>query len=307
MIEDAVNKKNTNDECWRYLYYLTNFEESKKDMLKQVNENFIKVMHKSIKNNLLKLNKNENLKKETINLLIQSNSTLKNVHYLIKQKSIVDANTLLRSSFENLIMAMMINRDENVYNEFIDLNITDQTRCNTKPQTLRNNFRKVLKDLNCDIFNEISNTELKCMLDEFYDKLCLFTHSTLIVNAIVELKKSESLSIYIFAIKQNAYFLELLIYLCLKYLNNSNEEMIDASYIVLGYVLLLSDINKQELNKENLDRLNSLLYSEINNKYFEKNKSEIDMLNKEIQELKKDIESNPWVIIDFLSKTMKKS
>lgn len=29
------------------------------------------------------------------------------------------------------------------------------------------------------------------------------------------------------------------------------------------------------------------------------------MLNKEIQELKKDIESNPWVIIDFLSKTMK--
>lgn len=143
------------------------------------------------------------------------------------------------------------------------------------------------------------------MLDEFYDKLCLFTHSTLIVNAMVELEKDESLSIYIFAIKQNAYFLELLIYLCLKYLNNSNEEMIDASYIVLGYVLLLSDVNKQELNKENLDRLNSLLYSDINNKYFEKNKSDIDMLNKEIQELKKDIENNPWVIIDFLSKTMK--
>ena len=202
-------------------------------------------------------------------------------------------------------MAMMINRDENVYNEFINLNINDQTRCNTKPQTLRNNFRKVLKDLNCDIFNEISNTKLKSMLDEFYDKLCLFTHSTLIVNAMIELKKDESLSIYIFAIKQNAYFLELLIYLCLKYLNKSNEEMIDASYIVLGYVLLLSDVNKQELNKENLDRLNSLLYSDINNKYFEKNKSDIDMLNQEIQELKKDIENNPWVIIDFLSKTMK--
>ena len=81
--------------------------------------------------------------------------------------------------------------------------------------------------------------------------------------------------------------------------------MIDASYIVLGYILLLSDVSKQELNQENLDRLNSLLYSDINNKYFEKNKSEIEMLNKEIQELKKDIESNPWVIIDFLSKTMK--
>ena len=97
----------------------------------------------------------------------------------------------------------------------------------------------------------------------------------------------------------------MLIYLCLKYLNNSDEELIDANYIGLGYVLLLSDVNKQELKKENLDRLNSLLYSDINNKYFEKNKSEIGMLNKEIQELKKNIESNPWVIIDFLSKTMK--
>lgn len=305
MNEDAVNKNITNDECLKYLYYLTNFEESKNDMLKQVNKNFIKIMRKSIKNNLLRLNKNVNLKKETVNLLIQSNSTLKNVHYLVKQKSIVDANNLLRSSFENLIMAMMINRDENVYNEFINLNINDQTRCNAKPQTLRNNFRKVLKDLNCDIFNEISNTKLKSMLDEFYDKLCFFTHSTLIVNAMVELEKDESLSIYIFAIKQNAYFLELLIYLCLKYLNKSNEKMIDTSYIVLGYVLLLSDVNKQELNKENLDRLNLLLYSDINNKYFEKNKSDIDMLNQVIQELKKDIENNPWVIIDFLSKTMK--
>ena len=155
-VDRMINNNITNDECWKYLYYLTNFEESKKDMLKQVNENFVKVMRKSIKNDLLELNKNANLKKETINLLIQSNSTLKNVHYLVKQKSIVDANTLLRSSFENLIMAMMINCDENVYNEFIDLSINDQTRCTTKPQTLRNNFRKVLKDLNCDLFNEIS-------------------------------------------------------------------------------------------------------------------------------------------------------
>ena len=304
MIEDIINKNIRNDEGWKYLYFLTNFDESKKYMFEQVNEKFIKIMRKSIKNNLMKLNKIVTLKKETTNLLTQSNNTLKNVHYLVRKKSLVDANTLLRSSFENLIMAMMINRDENVYNEFINLSINNQTRHNTKPQTLRNNFRKVLKDLDCDIFNEISNTELKDLLDEFYDKLCLFTHSTLIVNAMVELEKDESLSVYIFAIKQNAYFLELLIYLCLKYLNNSNEE-IDVSYIALGYILLLSDVKKEELNKENLDRLNSLLYSDVNNEYFEKNKAEINNLNKEIQELKKDIENNPWLIVDFLSKIMK--
>lgn len=70
VIEDAVNKNITNDKCLKYLYYLANFEESKNDMLKQVNKNFIKVMCKSIKKNLLRLNKNANLKKETINLLI---------------------------------------------------------------------------------------------------------------------------------------------------------------------------------------------------------------------------------------------
>lgn len=32
---------------------------------------------------------------------------------------------------------------------------------------------------------------------------------------------------------------------------------------------------------------------------------EINNLNKEIQELKKDIENNPWLIVNFLSKIMK--
>ena len=56
------------------------------------------------------------------------------------------------------------------------------------------------------------------MLDEFYDKMCLFTHSTIFVNAMVELEKDNDLDLYAISIKMNTYFVEVLLYLCLKYL-----------------------------------------------------------------------------------------
>lgn len=127
------------------------------------------------KKNLKELFNKSEIKKETVNLLEQSSLSLKNVHKLIRNKSIIDANAILRTSFENLIMGIMLSYDENVYNEFINLSIDDKTRKYTKPQYLRNRFRKILKDIDVEMFMEMSNKELKRMLDEFYDKLCLFT------------------------------------------------------------------------------------------------------------------------------------
>ncbi len=176
---------------------------------------FVRVLRTHNSKFINNLYHDKNIKKETINLLNQTNMSLKNVHKLIKNNSIVDANTILRSCFENLIMGMMIFHDENVYNEFINLSIDDKTRTFTKPQKLRNEFRKVLRLVDKDFFNDFSNKQLKDMLDEFYDKLCFFTHSTLIVNAMVELSKENRTSLYVFALKQNAYFVELLLYLCL--------------------------------------------------------------------------------------------
>ena len=45
--------------------------------------------------------------------------------------------------------------------EFIDLNITDETRKKTKPQHVRNEFRKVLRLSDSGIVDDISNKQLK--------------------------------------------------------------------------------------------------------------------------------------------------
>lgn len=247
----------------------------------------------------------KNIKKETINLLNQTNMSLKNVHKLIKNNSIVDANTILRSCFENLIMGMMIYYDENVYSEFINLSIDDTTRKFTKPQKLRNDFRKVLKLVDKDFFNDFSNNQLKDMLDEFYDKLCFFTHSTLIVNAMVELSKEKHTSLYVFALKQNAYFVELLLYLCLKYLNKSTNEPIDINYIVLGWFVIMSDINKEDTTNKSIDMIKELLYIDINADYLDKNKDMVELATDELKQLQNLINSNPLGVINILKELMK--
>lgn len=292
----------TDDELKKINYYCCkeHLSELKELIRKKLKNKFVRIMRLNINKYLNQINNMSNVKKETVNLLIQSNQTLINVQKLIKNKSIVDANTLLRASFENLIMSMMINYDENIYNEFLNLSIDDETRQYTKPQYLRNNFRKILRKIDGDLFVDISNRKLKEMLDEYYDKLCLFTHSTLIVNAMVELKKEEDLDIYIFALKQNAYFLEIILYLCLKYLTNSNKQPINILYIIAGWIILLTDIDKNTLTMENIDKLKDILYIDINKSYFDKNKDMIELLKNEFEEMKLDLETNPIVVIKFM-------
>lgn len=266
---------------------------------------FVRVLRTHNSKFINNLYNDKNIKKETINLLNQTNMSLKNVHKLIKNNSIVDANTILRSCFENLIMGMMIYYDENVYSEFINLSIDDTTRKFTKPQKLRNDFRKVLRLVDKDFFNDFSNNQLKDMLDEFYDKLCFFTHSTLIVNAMVELSKVEHTSLYIFALKQNAYFVELLLYLCLKYLNKSTNEPIDINYIVLGWFVIMSDINKEDITNESIDMIKELLYIDINVDYLDKNKDIVELAMDELKQLQNLINSNPLGVINILKELMK--
>lgn len=271
----------------------------------KVKSKFVKVLRTHNSKFINNLYCNKSIKKETINLLNQTNMSLKNVHKLIKNNSIVDANSILRSCFENLIMGMMIFYDENVYNEFINLSIDDKTRVFTKPQKLRNNFRNVLRLVDEDFFNDISNKQLKDLLDEFYDKLCFFTHSTLIVNAMVELRKKNCTSLYVFALKQNAYFIELLLYFCLKYLNKSTNKPIDATYIVLGWLVIMHDIDKEDITNESIDMIKKLLYLDINVNYLDKNKDIVESITDELKQLQEFIHLNPIGIINVLKELMK--
>ena len=244
----------------------------------------------------------DNVKNESINLFKQTRKTLNSVYKLIDNNDVVDANSLLRLAFELLIMAMMINESIEVYNEFIDLSIDDSTRNYTKPQKLRNNFRKVLKKLDGDYFVELSNRNLKDMLDDFYDKLCMFTHGSLIMNAIIEMEKDDSLNVFVIALKQNTYFVEFLLYLCLKYLRNYKKEPLDLTYAVIGMYILISDVPKDKYSPEKLEKFYSVLYKDKNKKYFNKYNEDVNYLINESQKLREDVLNNPLGIIEILEK-----
>ena len=311
LTEEAIEKINselTDEQIMQLVYLLQKDKlvELKELARKKCKTKFIMVMRKYINKFFKDLENDKEFKRpETVNLLNQTRKTLKNVHKFIKNKEVVDANSLLRSAFENLIMGMMINESEDTYKEFINLSIDDTTRKLTKPQKLRNDFRKVLRKLDGDLFVEMSNKNLKDLLDEFYDKMCLFTHSTIVVNAMIEIEKDDDLDIYVIALKQNAYFVEMLLYLCLKYLCNYDKDPIDITYVVLGWYVLISDVPKEKVTPEKMEKLNKLLYADFNKEYLEKNKENIDFLTEEAKKLQEDIQKNPTGFVELLTTLVK--
>lgn len=308
LIEEAIEKikaELTDYQIMQLVYLLQKDKlvELKELARKKCKTKFVMVMRRYINKFFKDLENNKEFKRsETINLLNQTRKTLKNVHKFINSKEVVDANSLLRSAFENLIMGMMINEGENTYKEFINLSIDDTTRQYTKPQKLRNDFRKVLRKLDGDLFIEMSNRNLKDMLDEFYDKMCLFTHSTILVNAMVELEKDNDLDLYTSSIKINTYFVEALLYLCLKYLNKYKKDPIDITYIMVGWFVLISDIPKEQATPEKIEKLNRLLYSDYNKEYIKKNKGNANYLTDEAKKLQEDIQNNLTGFIELLEK-----
>ena len=303
-----IQSELTEDQIRQLLYLLQKDKlvELKELARKKCKTKFVMVMRRYINKFFKDLENNKEFKRpETINLLNQTRKTLKNVHKFINSKEVVDANSLLRSAFENLIMGMMIYESENTYKEFINLSIDDTTRQYTKPQKLRNDFRKVLRKLDGDLFIEMSNRNLKDMLDEFYDKMCLFTHSSIVVNAMIEIEKDDDLDIYVIALKQNTYFVEMLLYLCLKYLCNYNKDPIDITYVVLGWYVVISDVPKEKVTPEKMEKLNKLLYADFNKEYLEKNKKNVDFLTEEAKKLQEDIQKNPTGFVELITTLVK--
>ena len=133
----------------------------------------------------------------------------------------------------------------------------------------------------------------------------LIHSSTLIVNLVAELRNDDCLDLYIFALKQNTYFIELILYLCLKNLNNSTKSPIDITFIIVGCFLLLVDVNKKELSDNNLNKIKKLLFFDVNENYFTKSNSGVEIVKKEIMDLKKEIESNVKIVIDTIVKIIK--
>ena len=124
-ILNALGKENREEKIYKLMEFMTKDKLAK---LKGIIKKSCKIkcitpLRKNTNKNIKKLYllNDDNLPKESKNLINQSYMTINNVHKLIKSSSLVDSNTLIRSAFENLIMGMMIYLDSNVYEEFKNL------------------------------------------------------------------------------------------------------------------------------------------------------------------------------------------
>lgn len=256
------------------------FEEQREILRKHVKNNYIYKMRNVSTRLLNNIKPNMINHKESINLLFQAKYTIKNIHALLNRKQFVDANALLRSAFENTAMAMAIDSDEDVYNEFIDLSIDDSTRIHTNPGNIIKIFRKVFKNLDSELIGDISNTMLKKIFDDFYDHLCNFAHSSSLVNFVIEFQKHESIDMFISLFKIDVYFLETVIYLCAKKIAGSEIDYINLIDLILGYYILQYDIISAKIDPAILEKYKEIFHFEENLDFIKKETQKINNLLK---------------------------
>ena len=273
-------------------------ELSKNKISKIINKKLKKPLNDGINYNVNKLNNECRTKhKETISLLTQANMTLKSVERMYASCNIVDGNTLLRSSFEYIMMGMMIQFEDNVYKEFINLSIDDDNgRDSTKIQSIINRFKKYLNKISEPLFKDLNRVEKGKMLNELYDKLCKFTHSSLFVSTITEVKSKDEKEILTYLNFQNYYFVKLLLFTSLKYFTNDDKHYIELDNLAFSILFYYLEMLYKIKDKEHIfEKYNDFLYVNDNIKYFNKQKNEVGKLKEEMISLKEDIDDQKFI------------
>ena len=271
-----------------------------------VKTNFVKPMRRYIKKYLKNLSVTEDVSIETINLLHQANNTINNVYKLLRKNDIVDSATLMRSCMEKIMMAMMIYFDPtDTFEEFKDLEKCGRSK-NTRPTAILDNFKFKLKEINSVLFEEFEDDELQLLLEETYEKLCLYTHSSIVVSMMIEVNKNNDEDLFALYFYQIAYFLEILIYSSLKYLTNDNKDHIDAFCIFMGFTLLCSRVDKTKLTEDYTNKYKDYLHWEINEHFTDKYKDEVEKLKNDWSNLQQEINENKEVVGNYIMNLSKK-
>lgn len=271
-----------------------------------VKTNFVKPMRRYIKKYLKNLSVTEDVSIETINLLHQANNTINNVYKLLRKNDIVDSATLMRSCMEKIMMAMMIYFDPtDTFEEFKDLEKCGRSK-NTRPTAILDNFKFKLKEINSVLFEEFEDDELQLLLEETYEKLCLYTHSSIVVSMMIEVNKNNDEDLFALYFYQIAYFLEILIYSSLKYLTNDNKDHIDAFCIFMGFTLLCSRVDKNKLTEDYTNKYKDYLHWEINEHFTDKYEDEVEKLKNDWSNLQQEINENKEVVGNYIMNLSKK-
>lgn len=271
-----------------------------------VKTNFVKPMRRYIKKYLKNLSVTEDVSIETINLLQQANNTINNVYKLLRKKDLVNSATLMRSCMEKIMMAMMIFFDPTeTFEEFKNLEKCGKSK-NTRPTAILNNFKSKLKEINPVLFEEFEDDELQSLLEETYEKLCLYTHSSIVVSMMIEVNKNNDEDLFALYFYLIAYFLEILIYSSLIYLTNDNKDHIDAFCIFMGFTLLCSRVDKNKLTEDYTNKYKDYLHWEINEHFTDKYKDEVEKLKNDWSNLQQEINENKEVVGNYIMNLSKK-
>ncbi len=258
----------------------------------QIENSFNQSIEKEIVENLQELRNGEfGIPKECKNLFKQAYETLKSVEILQASNLLVDCCSLLRTCMENIITTTMIAINDEFYEEFKNLTLKDGERKFTL-QSTRNLFRKELKKMESQLFDEVSNGMLQSMLDEMYNKLCKFTHSSPVVNLAVEMCEDGSEDILNYTVIMILQFLKLLLNCCMKHLTK-RESKVDYSEWAILTMLYFVNINAEKYKDGRLEKYKELIDFSKNEGLYVSEQKNINRLKKEKEMFLKMVQENP--------------
>lgn len=265
-----------------------NMELTQKNIDKTIKEKFINKLNRNCKKSLQKLEKSNIKHRETLGLLLQSSDTIENADVNLKKYNFVDANSLLRAALEYMIMAIMIEVDDEVFNEFVVLSNNDikLTRKYTIINTLLHKFAKHLKKISPTLFYDTTNEEREEIITDLYDLLCKYTHASIVVSIFKEIKNDNEKEVLKLFMSYNLYFIKLILLDCMKYLNQDKKIYIDEEKIgfciLLNIIKILDITQNEEINFEKFTNL--LYYDSVNNAFYKYNIECIEKIKKENNE-----------------------
>lgn len=257
---------------------------------KEIKRKFINKLNRNCKNGLVKLEESNVKHRETLGLLNQSYNTIRNAEMNLKKYNFVDANSLLRAALEYMIMAVMIEEDERIFNEFVILPSIDNPlkRKYTIVNTLICKFAEKIKDISTEIFEESTSKDVQNLFIEVYDLLCKYTHASLVVSIFKEITMDEEKEILKLLMSYVLYFVKIILLDTIIYLNNGSGVHITV-YTLVGCMILNWQKISLIINKNNVDmkKITKLLYWDtVNNELFKSfNKKLKDLVSDEMNSI----------------------
>lgn len=279
------------------------------DIDRTITTKFIEPLEKSCKNSVKRLKTAKVKHIESIRLINQAYKTIKNSEKNLNKYNFVDSYTLLRASLEYIVMSYMIEVEENTYNEFLNLSNNDikLERKYTVINTLLQKFGKRLNKISNNLFTDTTVKQREKIMVDLYYILCKYTHASIVVSTFNEIKDSNEKEIVRLILSYNFYFIKLILFECLKFLNNDNKEYIDEKTIGLSLFLsIIKLVSLIQTNNIKFDKIKQFFYYDtINSEFYTYYKEGLEKIKKEISESIVEFKGKEIKINQILDEFMK--